>query len=63
MKNYLISATWEIYATLHIEADNIEDAIKQAYNDKTSLPADTHYIDGSFQVDKEMSQFLTDFFN
>lgn len=55
MKRFKIPVSWEVYATVKIEANTLEEAI--AIFDKTEddipLPDDWYYIDGSFKRETE----------
>jgi len=55
MKTWKISCTWEMYGTVLVEADTLEEAIKLA--DEGGLPPGS-YVDGSFETDEEMSELL-----
>lgn len=50
MTIFKIPVTWEVYGTVHIEADTLEEAI--ALFDKTeddiSLPTEPNYVNASF---------------
>ena len=53
MKNYKIPVSWEMYAWIDIQANSLKEAIKIAESDNTPLPKG-EYVDGSFDVDKEI---------
>lgn len=59
MKTYKIPVTWEAYGTVRIEAESLEEAIELAKGDDIPLP-DGCYVDGSWEVDEEMAEFLED---
>lgn len=50
-KTFKIPVEWSVYATVEIEAETLEEAIKifDKTEDEIPLPTDTDYIDGSFQ--------------
>jgi len=51
MKTWKIPVTWEVYGTVKIEANSLNEAIKifDETEDEISLPLDSEYIDGSFK--------------
>lgn len=51
MKTWNIPVTWEVYGTVKIEAETLEEAIKifDKTEEEISLPLDSEYIDGSFK--------------
>ena len=53
MPKFKIPVTFEMYGTLRIEADTLEEAIKFAIED-SELPENQYYIDGSLSINKEM---------
>ena len=55
---YTIPCSWQMYGTLEIEADSLEQAIEKAEDDSTALPTEGTYVDASFDVDREMASFL-----
>lgn len=57
MKTYKIPCTWEMYGVLDIRAKTMKEAIKIAENDQTTdLPDERTYVDGSFEVDREICE-------
>jgi hypothetical protein len=58
MKTYKIPVSWTVTAVMHIEAESLEDAIKQADNE--SLPTDTDYLEGSFCIDDQVFSDIQD---
>jgi len=55
-KYYEIPCTWEVYGTVEIEADSLEEAIELAERDDSPMPDDSDYVDGSFQVDRDIAE-------
>ena len=55
-KYYEIPCTWEVYGTIEIEADSLEEAIELAERDDSPMPDDSDYVDGSFQVDRDVAE-------
>ena len=49
---YKIPCTFEMYGTLKIEADSLEDAVKYVKEkiDEIPLPEEKYYVDGSFEL-------------
>ena len=56
-KGFKIACDWAECGEMYIEADSLEKAIKIAEDDDNPLP-DGEYIDGSFQVNKEVTELL-----
>ena len=54
-KYYEIPCTWEVYGTLEVEADSLEEAIELAERDDSPMPDESDYVDGSFQIDRDIA--------
>lgn len=52
---YEIPVTWEVYATVKIEATSLEEAVAifEETKDDIPLPTDTEYVDDSFHMTTE----------
>jgi len=57
MKIYRIACEWAVYGTMHIEAESLKEAIQKAEDDYP-LPTDSEYIDDSFKVCDDVTQYL-----
>ena len=57
MKKFQIACDWAESGEMYVEADSLEEAIKIAENSDDPLPHGD-YIDGSFQVNKEVTELL-----
>jgi hypothetical protein len=55
MKTYKINVVWQMYGSVEVEANSLEEAVKEVDDDGVSLPDNGEYIDGSFEVDVEGS--------
>ena len=56
-KYYEIPCVWEVYGTLEVEANNLEEAIELAEDtERYGLPDISDYVDGSFQVDRDIAE-------
>ena len=55
-KYYEIPCTWEVYGTLEVEADSLEEAIELAERDDSPIPDESDYVDGSFQIDRDIAE-------
>ena len=55
MKTYKIGVVWQMYGTVEVEANNLEQAIHILHSTDMPLPMDGEYIEGSFEVDVEGS--------
>jgi len=51
LKTFTIPCIWQAWGLLHIEAKNLKEAKKKAFD--MPLPADSEYIDDSFEIDEE----------
>ena len=56
-KEFKIACDWAESGEMYVEADSLEEAIKIAENSDDPLPYGD-YIDGSFQVNKEVTELL-----
>lgn len=52
---YLIPVSWEVYSTIRIKADNLEDARQKAIEHIDDIPCgtNTEYIDGTYEIQNE----------
>jgi len=55
-KYYEIPCSWEVYGTMEVEANSLEEAIKLAERDDSPMPDDSDYVDGSFEVDRDVAE-------
>ena len=56
-KYYEIPCVWEVYGTLEVEASSLEEAIELAEDtERYGLPDNSDYVDGSFQVDRDIAE-------
>lgn len=64
MKTWKVPVVWEMYATIKVEAETLEEAIEIARDDagEIPLPTDNYYVDGSWQVSGEY-EYIRDCFN
>lgn len=51
---FKLPCTWEMYGVIEVEADSLEEAVSIAEDDDTPLPAESTYVDASFNVDLDM---------
>ncbi|RLA02511.1 MAG: hypothetical protein DRI97_03925 [Bacteroidetes bacterium] len=58
MKTWKIPCSWEVYAVAKIKAETLEAAIEIAEDDDFPLPTETHYVDASFLVDKDLAEHM-----
>lgn len=47
---YRLTGIWQMYGTMLVEADNLEEAIKKSID--MPLPDNSGYIEDSFRLDK-----------
>jgi len=59
-KIYKIPVTWEVYGTVEIEADSLDEAIEIALIDPSiPLPKESDYVDDSWTVgDREVAEII-----
>ena len=55
-KYYEIPCSWEVYGTLEVEASSLEEAIELAERDDSPMPDASDYVDGSFEVDRDVAE-------
>lgn len=55
-KRFLIACDWMESGEMYVEADTLEEAIEKA-EESDEIPDGT-YIDGSFQVNREITEVL-----
>lgn len=53
MPYYTIPMTWEVFGTIEVEADSLEEAIIKADLPETEMPSNGDYIEDSLRVDHE----------
>lgn len=60
INTYKIPVTWEVYATVKIEATSLEEAVEifEETKDDIPLPTDPNYVDDSFQLSDGDIEFL-----
>jgi hypothetical protein len=55
-KYYEIPCSWEVYGTMEVEANSLEEAIELAERDDSPMPDASDYVDGSFEVDRDVAE-------
>lgn len=60
MKKFKVPVTWEVYATIEVEAETLEEAMKIAEDEdgEIPLPTQTEYVDGSWRVNVDSPEEL-----
>jgi len=53
MPIFTIPCSWQMYGSVEIEADDLDEAVELAYSNECSLPDNGSYVDASFEVDHE----------
>lgn len=53
MRTWKLPATWQMWGTLHIDAETLEEAKEIALRPETSLPHDREYLDDSFKLEDD----------
>ena len=59
-KDYVIPVSWEVYSTITVSANSMEEALKFAKENIAVIPlcADNEYVDGSYLIDEEQIRSL-----
>jgi hypothetical protein len=60
MPKFRIAVEWEVCGIIEVEADSIDDAIEKVQDPDFPLPTDSDYIDDSFTINKEMTQWFAE---
>lgn len=57
---YTIPVRWSVYATVTVEADNLEDAVKIAKDRLPEIPlsSENEYIDDSYEIDGDEEELI-----
>jgi hypothetical protein len=55
-KYYEIPCSWEVYGTVKVCARNLGEAIEKVSDDGFPLPDRSSYVDGSFEVDRDIAE-------
>ena len=52
-KDFIIPVTWEVYSTITVSANSMEEAIEFAQKNIDYIPlcVDNEYVDGSYLID------------
>ena len=59
-KYYEIPCSWEVYGTMEVKANSLEEAIELAEKDDYPMPDAPDYVDGSFQVDRDIAEEINE---
>ena len=51
---YKLPVSWEVIATQEVEADSLAEAIMIAEETNLDLPENSEYLDGSYEVNREL---------
>lgn len=57
MSKFTIAVEWVMTADVVVEANSLDEAIRQV-EDMPSLPEDGDYLDGSFEINSEVTREL-----
>ena len=55
-KYYDIPCSWEVYGTVEVEANSLDEAIEKVEADDFPLPDRNSYVDGSFEVERAVAE-------
>ena len=53
---YEVPCSWEVYGTVEVTARSLDEAIEKVEDNDFPLPSKSSYVDGSFQVDREIAE-------
>ena len=57
---YEIPCSWEVYGTVEVAANSLDAAIEKVEEEGFPLPSRSSYVDGSFEVDREIAEELNE---
>jgi hypothetical protein len=57
---FTIPVVYEMYGTISVEADTLDQAIEIALAPETALPDNSTYVDETMRVDEESIGFLNE---
>lgn len=60
MPVFRVSVDWEVCGVAKVEANSLEEAIKKVQDEDFPLPTDFDYIEDSFKVNQEMTEFFAE---
>ena len=63
MKTWRIPVSWEVCGVTEVEADSLEEAIEIAETDESIALPDGIYIEGSWKVDTEDTDYVRGWLN
>lgn len=58
MRFYEILCAWEVMGTVEVEANSLAEAIEKVEADDFPLPSRQNYVDGSFEVEVQVTEEL-----
>ena len=53
---YKIPCAWEVYGYSEVAANSLDAAIEKVEDNDFPLPSRSSYVDGSFEVDREIAE-------
>jgi len=53
---YKLVTYWQMSATIDVEADSLEDAIRIVNEPEFPLPDNSYYVDGSFEAHSDLAE-------
>ena len=53
---YEVPCSWEVYGTVEVAARSLDEAIEKVEDNDFPLPSKSSYVDGSFQVDRDIAE-------
>lgn len=52
-KKFILPVTWEVFGEIEVEADSLEQAVREFCPEDYAPPWRSHYVDGSFRLTTE----------
>lgn len=60
MPTFKVAVEWAVYSEVEVEAETLEEAINLAESPDFPLPLNPEYVDGSFNVNLEVTEFINE---
>jgi hypothetical protein len=59
---YKIPVTWEVYDTIEVQGNSLEEALQwaDAHKDEIPIGDEPNYLDDSYQIDREFAKDLNE---
>lgn len=56
-KTFVVPVTWEVYSTISVEAESLEEALAYVKQNSDDIPlcTETEYVDGSYRIEEDIA--------